>query len=169
MPPSSGRPTRFIADAMLGSLARKLRALGFDTTYYRQGDDAGILQLAAAEQRIVLTADRSLVERARAAKILALPLTGNKDSRRVASLVEHARSSGLRLRRGESLCSICGGKLETLNREEVSGKVPPSVERRHRLFYRCVGCGRYYWKGSHWKKLRWLQRILEEIPVDSVS
>ncbi len=30
---------RFVADAMLGSLARKLRIFGFDTLYFREGPD----------------------------------------------------------------------------------------------------------------------------------
>ncbi len=154
------QPTKFVADAMLGSLARKLRALGFDTSYYREGGDEGILKAAAAERRVILTADRSLAERARSARARALLLTGRSDGIRLSSLVALAHSSGLALVRGDSLCSVCGGRLEKLSKGEVTGRVPASVQRRHRFFYRCVECSRYYWRGSHWKKLRWLERIL---------
>lgn len=145
---------------MLGSLARKLRALGFDTRYYKEGDDAGILKAATAGRRVILTADRSLAAGAKSANARALLLTGRTDGMRLASLVRLADSSGMSLARGDSRCSVCNGRLERLSREEVVGKVPSSVQRRHRLFQRCVKCGRYYWKGGHWKKLRWLERIL---------
>lgn len=160
MQPRRRRSTAFVADAMLGSLARKLRALGFDTSYYREGDDEGIICAAARERRLILTSDASLAQRAKARKVEVFLLTGRTDGIRLASLVAQARSSGVRLVRGDSLCSVCGGMLESITRAGVSGKVPPSVVRRHRFFRRCMTCGRYYWRGSHWKKLRWLERIL---------
>jgi uncharacterized protein len=151
---------RFVADAMLGSLARKLRALGFDTTYYRRGDDRGILEVALKEGRHILTADRSLAQRAAAGGVSAFLLVGRSDGIRLASLKRLARTRGLTLVRGDSLCSVCGGDLERLRRKDVVGVLPASVSRRHRLFHRCKACGRYYWRGSHWKKLRWLERVL---------
>jgi uncharacterized protein with PIN domain len=154
---------------MLGSLARKMRVLGFDTLYYSEGDDEGIMRIARSEGRIVLTADRSLAERARTGRPSVLLISGKSDSRRLASLLVAAKSSGVSLTRGGPLCSLCGGGLQTMKRADVTGQVPPSVEMRHRLFFKCVECGQYYWKGSHWKKLRWLSRILGEVPVATVS
>jgi uncharacterized protein len=160
LPPSDQVSTRFIADAMLGSLARKLRALGFDTTYYKAGDDSGMLDLAARENRVVLTSDKLLASRALSRKQRAFLLTGKSDGERVREISDAAMSSGVYLRRGMPLCSLCGGNLETLRRKDISGAVPPSVERRHRLFFRCTACGQIYWRGSHWKKLRSLARQL---------
>jgi hypothetical protein len=153
---------------MLGSLARKMRALGFDTLYYSDGDDDGIMRIAGSEGRVVLTADRSLAESARAGKTSVLLISGKSDSRRLASLLVAAKSSGVSLARGEPLCSLCGGNLRRMRRAEAAGRVPLSVEKSHRLFFKCVECGQYYWKGSHWKKLRWLDRILAEVPVVTV-
>jgi len=154
-----------VADAMLGSLARKMRALGFDTLYYSEGDDNGIMRIARSTGRVILTADRSLAERARTGKASVLLISGNSDTRRLASLLVAAKSSGVSLARGRPLCSLCGGNLQKMKRADIAGQVPPSVLRRHRLFFKCVECGQYYWKGSHWKKLRWLDRILKEVPV----
>ncbi len=168
MPYRSARPTRFVADAMLGSLARKTRAFGFDTFYYSDGDDDRIMRIARSEGRIILTADRSLAERARKGRVSVLLVSGKSDSRRLASLLVAADSSGVSLVRGEPLCSLCGGDLQAMKRAEVAGQVPLSVEKRHRLFFKCAECGQYYWKGSHWKKLRWLDRILAEVPIATV-
>jgi hypothetical protein len=153
---------------MLGSLARKMRVLGFDTLYYSNGDDNGIMRIAVAEGRVVLTADRLLAERARTERASVLLISGKSDSRRLASLLVAARSSGVSLARGGPFCSLCGGDLQRMQRADVAGHVPLSVETRHRLFFKCVKCGQYYWKGSHWKKLRWLDRILTEVPVVTV-
>ncbi len=161
MPPPAGDRTNFVADAMLGSLARKLRALGFDTSYYRSGGDAGIINVAAREGRIILTSDRSLASWASTRGLRAILVTGRSDGARIGTIARSAPGLGIRLVRGEPLCSVCGGGLVTLRRKDVAGRVPHSVERRHRLFYRCLSCGQLYWRGSHWKKLRSLARRLK--------
>ena len=53
-------PTRFEVDGMLGSLARWLRILGYDTDYANQRDDAELVRIARAEDRVLLTRDREL-------------------------------------------------------------------------------------------------------------
>jgi len=161
--------TRFVADAMLGSLARKLRAFGFDTVYYRDGSDSDLLELAASEGRVILSSDRSLSERADARGTASLVITGSKESRRLVSLRMGAEAKGLVLRRGPPRCSLCNGDLRRTPGRQLVGDVPANVLGRHRLFYRCLDCGRIYWRGSHWKKLRWLERLLDPGPdaVDS--
>lgn len=161
-PPVSRERTKFVADAMLGSLARKLRVLGFDTAYYKSGDDSGIIRLAAESGRVILTADRALGALAARRGVNAVVLTGRSDGSRVKALVKTARLAGFSLHKGDPLCSLCNGELERLGRDDVAGKVPRSVEARHRLFYECRSCGKVYWKGGHWKKLRSFERMLEE-------
>jgi uncharacterized protein with PIN domain len=165
----SARPTKFVVDAMLGSLARKARVLGFDAKYYSEGGDNGIVRIARSEGRAVLTADRSLALHARSRRIRVLLLSGRSDGRRLASLVTTAKSSGVNLVRGDPRCSLCNGDLQAFRRADIAGMVPPSVAVRHRLFFKCGTCGQFYWKGGHWKKLRWLERILAEVPVANVS
>ena len=147
------RPT-FAADAMLGSLARKLRALGFDNSYYGSGEDAQLVKLAATEGRVILTSDRELAGFARARGVPAILLRGGSDGRRLSEIADAAGPLGLALVTGDPLCSLCGSALERVGKAEVSAEVPASVQRNHRAFFRCVRCGHVYWKGSHWKKLR---------------
>ena len=162
MPPNDDEArTRFIADAMLGSLCRKLRALGFDTTYYKTGKDSGILTEAHAQNRVMLTSDRSLAALASSKGLGVILVAGKSDGERISVISRAAAASGTRLVRGDPLCSICGCDLVSLRRGDVLGKVPPTVVVRHRVFYRCRSCGHYYWRGSHWKKLRSLSRRLE--------
>ncbi|MEK6530083.1 MAG: Mut7-C RNAse domain-containing protein, partial [candidate division NC10 bacterium] len=66
MPP----PHRFVADIMLGKLARWLRAMGYDTLYFRVAEDRHLLQLAHAEARTLLTRDTRLARLAGAGGLL---------------------------------------------------------------------------------------------------
>ncbi len=161
-----GGKARFIADAMLGSLSRKLRALGFDTAYFRSGEDTALIELAGAEGRVILTSDRELALRARGRGLSVILTRGSDDPTRIASLAEAAFELGIALVRGPPLCSICGGGLETVPNSAVAGRVPRTVGARHRLFFRCSCCGHLYWRGSHWKKLRSLARRLGQNRVD---
>ena len=159
-PAGNGR-TRFVVDAMLGSLARKLRALGFDAAYYRSGEDADLLALSLRERRVVLTADRTLAARARAKGIRAILIVGDSDGKRIGSLARSAAAEGIKLVRGDPLCSLCGGELRRVGKD-VAAEAPPSVRRSHRLFFECTSCGQLYWRGSHWKKLMSLARRLSQ-------
>jgi len=163
------RPTKFVADAMLGSLARKMRALGFGTLYYSEGDDNEIIRKARSGGRVILTSDRSLSNRQLFGKVHVLFLSGKTDDRRLASLLAAAKLSGISLVRGRPHCSLCNGDLRKVKRVDVAGRVPPQVENRHRLFLKCLVCGHFYWRGSHWKKLRRFERILAGIPIVDVS
>src|SRR5256714_15520622 len=55
------REPRFIADAQLGGLARRLRMLGFDTLYDNHAADPAIRATATAEARTILSRDRQLL------------------------------------------------------------------------------------------------------------
>jgi len=57
-----GEAPRFLADAMLGRLARWLRILGYDVEYF-PGEDDELVHQARREGRILLTRDTRLVRR----------------------------------------------------------------------------------------------------------
>src|SRR5512135_199764 len=56
-------PPRFIADVMLGRLARWLRVLGYDTLYSSTMDDPELARIARLQDRILLTSDVELARR----------------------------------------------------------------------------------------------------------
>ena len=61
--PKPLREPRFVADVHLGTLARYLRLLGFDTRYGNDLADAELAALTSRETRILLTRDVGLLKR----------------------------------------------------------------------------------------------------------
>ena len=153
---------KFVADAMLGSLARKLRIFGFDTLYFREGSDSDLERIARVENRIIVTSDRSLVAHSTRAGLTAFGVFGRNDRQRLGSLVEQARGGAVSLRAGPPRCALCNGVLERLARSQVSGSLPESVAMRHRLFYWCSACRKFYWRGGHWSRMRGLSSLLRQ-------
>ena len=160
---AGGRSTRFALDAMLGSLARKLRAFGFDTAYVTSLDDAAILSTCSRQGRLLLTADRQLVASASRRELPAFLVVGQNDRARLLGMIASARAAEIRLKRGEPRCSLCNGRLLSKG-VGAKVKVPESVARRHKTVYVCARCGQVYWKGGHWKKLRRLEVLFERQP-----
>lgn len=145
----TGQDARFIVDSMLGSLARWLRILGYDTLYARDWHDSRILEVAAREDRVIVTRDRGLYNRARRRNLRAVYVTSNV----TRSLAILAQSVGLRLdvEPSRSRCPHCNALLREAGRDEVKGCVPPRVLELYDKFWVCTRCGQVYWMGGHWK------------------
>ncbi len=141
---------------MLGSLARKLRIFGFDTAYFKEGDDAELEALARKERRVILTCDKPLFEHSRAKGLRAVLVVGRTDKDRLLSVQAQA-GAGMRWGEGEeraSRCAACNGELVLVRKQEAAAaNLPAKVVARHRLFYKCESCSRFYWRGRHWQRL----------------
>ena len=151
---------KFIVDAMLGSLARKLRIFGFDTSYYKSGEDSDLLRVASEEGRAIVTSDRVLGETAGRRGLLAFVVVGRKDRERILSLVDQAERFHTPLEGGDPLCALCNGSLSEAKREDVRGLLPPKLVAKHRIYYICKECGKVYWHGSHWSRLRKVEALI---------
>jgi uncharacterized protein with PIN domain len=146
---AEGRPG-FVADAMLGRLARWLRILGYDTAWEEHISDEALVRRALEEERIILTRDRALESEWRVSGITLV-----RAQEPLAQLVEVATAfdlaPGARL---FSLCSACNAELVAADRSAARGHVPPGVLARFDRYRRCPNCERYYWDGSHTDRMR---------------
>jgi uncharacterized protein with PIN domain len=141
---------RFVADTMLGRLARWLRILGCDVLYGPNFSGRGLLSAARREGRVVLTRDR---RRSRGAHMPPFLLVEGDGFR--VQLRQVVDAFGIEP--GEALfkrCAECNGELEALPRDAVAGKVPEFVFATQRSFRRCSGCGQLYWDGTHVARIR---------------
>jgi uncharacterized protein with PIN domain len=148
--PAPLRTPRFVADVHLGTLARSLRLLGFDTLYDRTAHDPELVRRSVAERRILLTRDVGLLKH----KVLthAHYVRATSPDSQLEELVralDLARSA-----KPFTRCLRCNGRLARVARRDVVEQVPEAVGRQFRRFARCTDCGRIYWPGSHYERLR---------------
>jgi len=150
---------RFIADAMLGKVARWLRTLGYDTVCDDAISDPDLVRRSLLEDRIILTRDRKIPLEWRIDNYLVLEGDGTTDRlSEVISAMNLARPDRLFTR-----CRSCNAELVQVDPEDVSEEVPPRVLERNDTFSRCPSCGKIYWKGSHTERMRELiERVFEK-------
>jgi uncharacterized protein len=143
---------KFLADGMLGGLARWLRMLGQDVTYSTKLCDNELLELTKAEGRSLLTRDLELYRRAIARGLEAFYVEGKTESSRIA---EVAKRYGLPLEidMDKMHCPICNTPIKPADKEEFKDKLEPNTYRYYERFWQCSNCGQIYWQGSHWKQI----------------
>jgi len=143
---------RFLADGMLGRLARWLRLLGYDTAYDNAADDLELARRARAEDRVLLTRDRELAARRGLRTLLIESEVLQEQVRQVQQVWGPAPDPAL------SRCSLCNALLEPAAHAEVAERVPPYVLRTQERFCVCPTCGRAYWAGTHVERMRqWIE------------
>lgn len=141
---------KFLLDGMLGSLTRWLRISGFDAMYQRDAKDADLIKEAIEDNRILLTRDRELVERARKMGVEVYFISGTTS---VEKLIDLRKKLDLSYSPQISRCPRCNGVLREVEKERVSQSVPEASYNAFDDFWECNECSTIYWKGSHWKKL----------------
>ncbi len=154
-PLSSGHEICFMADAMLGRLARWLRILGCNVTFEPVISDAELVRRALVEERVILTRDQALPEEWRLPRVLIV-----KSEAPLLQLQQVVRAFEIDWRaRLFTRCSRCNTELETVAYEDVTTRVPPRIISEQERFLRCASCERIYWGGSHSERML---RVLNE-------
>lgn len=141
---------RFIADAMLGKLARWLRVLGCDVEYFPVIGDAELVARGEQTGRLILTRDTLLVRR-RGARDNHFLVEGDHFRDQLRQVVGHFRiepAAGFLSR-----CLECNTMLEAIDREEVRHRIPPYVYESQAEFRICPRCSRIYWAGTHRERM----------------
>lgn len=139
----------FIADVMLGRLARWLRLLGFDTFYSNKISDSALLKIAKEENRLVLTRDTHFLHFKNFENYLFI-----NSNETINQLIEVIKFFGIK-EFEPSRCVKCNGTLlDIIDKNEVNTIVPEHVYIRNNKFFRCKECGSVYWQGSHVKRFR---------------
>jgi uncharacterized protein with PIN domain len=139
--------TRFAADCMLGTLAKWLRILGYDTTYSARIEDRQLVRLVRAEGRVLLTRDTGLVNR-KGLRVLFIRSEALDEQ-----LAQVLRAFHLPMDNPFSRCPVCNTALEDVPKDEAWGQVPPFVFQTQERFKLCPECNRFYWRGTHWQRM----------------
>ena len=145
------QPTCYLCDAMLGGLARWLRAAGYDARYEYGIDDRELLRRAAAAGGTILSSDGPMFQRnvIRSGQVRALYVPQQ------LSRLEQFRfvMRTLRLPLLPPRCMACGGELAEVPKHAVAGEAPPLAYRNCDHFWRCGRCGKLFWRGTHWQRI----------------
>lgn len=147
---------KFIADFMLGRLARWLRILGYDTLYQNNFLPKEIMLLSLQEKRTILTRNTRLSPK----KCWDIFYLKSDDYQQ--QLLEVIKHFGLKYTPEQMFkrCSICNTLLRQVNKSDYYEEIPDYIYRTHSEFYRCDTCQQIYWPGTH---IEFIQKILNQI------
>jgi uncharacterized protein len=160
------RSLKFVADGMLGKLARWLRMLGQDVEYSNKMEDSELLKMAKQGSRILLTRDFELYRRAVGKGIESVYFDGETGEEQLAELAKRFKIR-LEIDMASSRCPKCNNVVRQISLDEASGKIEKRTLDHYREFWRCPECGQVYWQGAHWVKIRKTLRNAREIAGES--
>lgn len=151
---------KFIVDHNVGKLARWLRMMGYDSTFFTGDDDTDLVRQALSEGRVVLTRDSGIMLRrvVKSGRLKAVLIESEVPEQQMRQIVAKL---GLAVPHHPfTLCLECNRALEDRSPAEVAGRVPPYVYKTQQQYMECPACGRIYWRGSHWEAM---MRRLEQL------
>jgi uncharacterized protein with PIN domain len=143
---------KFLADGMLGKLARWLRILGNDVIYSVESDDSELLELAKKDERVLLTKDLELYKRAISRGLDYYYVDGKTELDRIAEVAKRY-SLPLVIDMDKSHCPICNTKLAVASKEQLQSELEKNTFTYYSKFWKCSNCGQIYWQGAHWTQI----------------
>jgi uncharacterized protein with PIN domain len=136
---------QFIADVMLGRLAKWLRIAGFDVLYSNKFSDDELIEISNREGRILLSRDTRLLVRKPVKDFIFL------ESQDIQTQISQVFKT-MRIFNLSSLltrCLSCNDALVETSREAVRDSIPPFVYETQSHFKSCPRCGKIFWAGTH--------------------
>lgn len=158
---------RFIADSMLGKLARWLRLAGQDVIYADDfpltgsNQDEALIKRGREDYRILLTRDLALHRRAISRGVKSIYLENDDVVSQLVEVSSHCNET-VRIDLTNSRCPVCNGKLKQVEKKQVSGRIPEKLLNKHDEFWVCVDCEKIYWPGTHWENIARIAKRYEE-------
>ena len=146
--------SRFIVDAMLGKLTKKLRVFGYDSLYSSDKDDDEIINISKNENRILITKDSQLVQKCFKNNVVVIEITSNDEIEQFLQINKKVNLGKCIVSGKTSRCSSCNGELESIEKNIAKEKIPPKVLENTNEFWRCKVCQKIYWEGTHIQNLQ---------------
>lgn len=144
---------KFIVDHNVGKLAKWLRIMGYDARFFNGADDADLVAMALAEDRVILTRDTQMVKRGviTSGRLKAILIKGDEAEQQMHQVIDTLNLDCQF--RPFALCLECNQPLEPRSKEQMRGRVPPYVFRTQDQYMECPVCHRIYWRGTHWQRM----------------
>ncbi len=150
---------KFVADCMLGRLAKWLKILGFDVLYFSKAEDRDLVDIARREARVLLTRDTGLIERTAKRPNRLFVRSDDWEEQVVQVLDDLGLWDEVR---PNTRCLECNLPLKPLTKERARNLVTPYVHEHASSFAVCPDCGRVFWQGTHYGDMeRKIEALLE--------
>lgn len=141
---------KFIADVMLGKLAKWLRILGFDVFYQNNIEDSKIIEISERENRIILSRDKKLISLAVKNSLECVYIESDFVNQQLRQIFNIFKPNPINIL---TRCIKCNNLLKDVEKDEIEALVPNFIYNTHSKFSICRKCKKVYWKGSHINKI----------------
>jgi len=145
---AKNKEVSFLVDSMLGRLAKWLRVMGYDTHYQKVYTTEDIEKLILTG-RLFITKNESYHKAYESSFLIK--------SDKVKDQLHEIKNRGhlpLNPKRGFSRCLLCNMKLISVTAKDASGHIPEYILTQNiKGVSFCPDCHRYFWPGSHRKKM----------------
>ncbi len=138
---------KFLLDNHLGKLTSYLRMVGFDAVNLRDLPQGRQTVSESFKDRILLTRDKNLLKRK---QVIHGYFVRNRDPEKQLIEVMN-RFKLMNALHPFGRCMICNDLLTPVSKDVINDRLPDLVRKSYLdEFYLCSGCGRLYWKGTHY-------------------
>jgi hypothetical protein len=148
--PQPLREPKFILDVHLGRLSKYMRLCGFDSLFERDLNDREIVSISVSERRIILTRDRDLLKARLVTHGYWIRSKGSEEQLKEV-LRRFDLNNDLRI---FTRCLECNGMMRDVPKEEIIDQLMPKTRDYYSDFKKCGGCGKIYWEGSHYERMK---------------
>ena len=154
----------FLVDGMLGNIAKKLRLFGFDSEYFSDIDDSKLIEKAKNENRIIISRDCHLIDRAKKNEVLSIYVKKEKEIEQFLEILETTNLQIDEISGDVARCTKCNSTTSQISKLKIGNKVPQGVLEFNDKFWKCDKCDQIYWEGTHIENL---QEFAHKINLDS--
>ena len=144
----------FLVDGMLGNIAKKLRLFGFDSEYFSDINDSKLIEKAKNENRIIISRDRHLIDRANKNDVLSIYVTKENEIEQFLEILETTNLQLDEISGDVARCTKCNSTTSQISKLKIGNKIPQGVLEFNDKFWKCDKCDQIYWEGTHIKNLQ---------------
>lgn len=156
------RNSKFVLDVHLGTLAKYMRMLGFDTLYRNNFTDEELIQISQKEKRTILTRDTGILKRN--IVLHGYFVRSTEPEIQIEEIMNRFDLYGSVKK--FSRCLECNSPLEIISKEKIVERLPEKVRVNKNEFYICKNCDKIYWQGSHFRNMN---RLMEKFLLIQVK
>lgn len=157
--PKPLREPIFVLDVHLGRLAKYMRMLGFDVIYKNNYNDDNMVKISLDEKRTIITKDKEILKRNTVTH--GYWIRNENPEEQLKEVI--GRFHLINQIKEFSRCLECNSPLNKVEKGNIINQVPSKVKEWHNEFYKCPGCNKIYWRGSHYEKMKEMIKKIKNI------